>query len=99
MVLASQARGTVDDGVRFEHAAVAQLDLVAHYGVGPDADALSQPGARGNDRPRIDFAHGSRSTILHMSVASAASSPSTVALPSNLQKSPRQDSTLTSRCN
>src|SRR5262249_51198807 len=34
-------------------------------------------------------ASGSRSTILHISVASAASCPSTVALPSSLQKSPR----------
>src|ERR1700683_2030547 len=40
---------------------------------------------------------GSRSTILHINVASAASCPSTVARPSSLAKSPpRQESTLTS---
>ena len=39
---------------------------------------------------------GSRSTILHISVASAASSPFTEARPSSLQKPPRQASTFIS---
>src|SRR5882762_4213591 len=43
------------------------------------------------------FGFGSRSTILHISVASAASCPSTVARPSNFAKSPpRQERTLIS---
>src|SRR6266513_3166823 len=41
----------------------------------------------------------SRSTILHISVASAANCPFTVALPSSLQKSPRHESTFISTLN
>src|SRR5712692_1430416 len=106
-VPAPKPRRAVHGSVRMQHAIFAQLDLVAHDGVRADAHARPQPDTRRNNGAGIDFAHcgshwppaGSRSTILHIRVASAASSPFTEALPSSLQKSPRKLSTLTSICN
>src|SRR2546425_5766405 len=107
-VFPAKAGWAIHHGVRMQHATVAQFDLVAHHGVGADADAPAQPCGWRNDRASVDLTHhfsliaaivagaGSRSTILHISVASAASSPLTVALPSSLQKLPRQETTVTS---
>src|SRR6202043_699959 len=104
--------GPLDERVRIENATVAQFDIVTDDGVGSDSHTAANPGARRNDRARVDFIrsartrHGfvhrafstgssrstdtfgsaSRSTIMHMSVASAARTPSTDARPSSLQK-------------
>ena len=89
MIVASEPGRALNQGVMIEDRAVAELDVVAYDGVGPNLDALSQPGRGRNNCPRIDFTHrafstvvaaGARepcesiSTIMHIMVASAASS-------------------------
>ena len=95
MIVAAKRGWSLDHGVRIEHAAVAQLDFVAHDGEGPDSNVRCRfaPKAKRwrGDRSRSSRLLGrfrrrggisvSRSTILHISVASAASSPFTVACP------------------
>src|SRR5579884_265821 len=83
-------------GMGMHNTAVTQLDLVADIGVGADLDLRSETRTRRDRGPRIDPGHALRSTILHIRIASAASSVFTVAVPESLQKVPRQFSTLTS---
>src|SRR5579884_4249472 len=83
-------------GMRMHDAAFTELDLVPDIGVGADLDIGSQARARRNRGPRVDPGHALRSTILHIRIASAASSVLTVAVPDSLQKLPRQFRTLTS---
>src|SRR5208282_295481 len=51
VVVAAERRWTFHDRVRFEDAAIAQLDLVADDGAGPDPHALSQLRGGRNDGP------------------------------------------------
>ena len=93
MIVPAERGGSRDHGVRFEDAAFAEFDIVADDREGPDSDSAADFRGFGNDCPGINVAHRafsagtlaggisvSRSTILHISVASAASSPLTVAL-------------------
>src|ERR1700692_4080992 len=93
-----------------QHAAIGELDPIANHRVGADANACAQFRAGCNDGLLVNLRRthflstsagtaGTRSTILHISVASAASCPSTVARPSSLQKSPRQEITFISTFN
>src|SRR6266852_2390208 len=97
-------------GVRVQHAAVAQFHVLANHRVRADLHAFAKFCARRHNGLRMDFvllhfagssvlATEARSTILHISVASAASCPSTVAFPSSLQKSLRHESTFISTFN
>src|SRR3984893_8122317 len=97
-------------GVSVQNAPIPELSFFAHDGVGTDLHARTELCAGLHRRLHMDVrrfhflgssgvAAGSRSTILHIKVASAASCPSTVARPSSLQKSPRQESTLISNFN
>ena len=101
-------------GVRVQDATVAKYHGVANYGVRTDLHARAKLRGRSDRGLQVDVGHahslvssafaaggfGSRSTILHISVASAQSCPSTVALPSSFAKSPpRQESTLISSFN
>jgi hypothetical protein len=110
-IILAEARRALHDGVMIEDAAIAKLDFVANDGVGADANIRANARPRRNDGLGMKFAHDyfcstvaagaaeadiSRSTILHISVASAASSPLTEARPESLQKSPRKASTTTS---
>ncbi len=109
-VVAPDLRWPLHHRMRMQHAAFAQLHAIADNRIRADAHAGTQFRARRNDRLRMNLRRAhfaasstlagiSRSTILHISVASAASCPSTVARPSNLQKSPRQETTLISSFN
>src|ERR1700722_650730 len=109
-IVAAVLRWPADGGVWVKQATLAELHLVGHNRISPHLYSGSQLRAGRHDCLRMNFrpAHfagssalvpNSRSTILHMSVASAANCPFTVALPSSLQKSPRQEITLTSSRN
>ncbi len=106
-IVLSELRRSPYHRVRVQHAAVAQFHFLANHGVCADFYSLAKLCARRHRSLRMNFAHphfagssvlpgGSRSIILHITVPSAASCPFTVALPSSLQKSPRQLRTLTS---
>jgi hypothetical protein len=108
-VVAANLRRPLHRRVRVQHATVAKFHSIAHHSVRTDLHARAKFRRRRHHRLQMDVrnAHalgssafdgcfGSRSTILHMSMASAASCPSTVARPSSLAKSPRQESTLIS---
>src|SRR6267142_2726295 len=103
-IVLTKFRRSLYDRMRVQHAAVTQFHRFAHYRVRADLDAFAKLRARTQDGLRMNFsrghfagssplARGSRSTILHISVASTANCPSTVAFPSSLQKSPRQERT------
>lgn len=113
-VFTAKFRRALNDCVRMENATFSELDVIAHHGICADLNTRGEFGAGGNDGVRMNLRRAhftalvsgtrtgvaeSRSTILHMSVASAASCPSTVARPSSLQKSPRHDRTFTSSFN
>src|SRR6267378_1827208 len=109
-IVLAKLRRPLHDRMRVQHAAVSQFHLFANNRVRADLDAFAKLRARTQDGLRMNFsrghfagssalAGGSRSTILHISVASAASCPSTVAFPSSLQKSPRHESTFISTLN
>src|SRR5215203_1154368 len=84
--------------------AVADRDAGADHRQGSDLDTISQDGAGVDHGQRMDagahrcfsWSTGPRSTIAVESTASAASSPSTSALPATLQKVERSRSTSTS---
>src|SRR6266849_8393927 len=111
-IVASNLGRALHYGMRVQDTAVAELDIFADDGKRAYAHAGTQLRARRYHRVRMNLrgAHfsaastlavtgNSRSTILHISVASAASWPSTVARPSSLQKSPRQEITFISTFN
>ena len=94
MIVAAERGGSPDDGVGVENATLAEFDLITDNSEWPDSNSAGDSRRRRNDCPAIDFAHRafstgtvaggisvSKSTILHISVASAASSPLTVARP------------------
>src|SRR2546421_1853172 len=107
-IVVPNLRRTLHDRVGIQHATVAKLDVSANNGIWADLHTRSEPRLRRNYRLFVNLRRAhflavsigatgiSRSTILHISVASAASCPSTVALPSSLQKSPRHETTLIS---
>src|SRR5215472_5858974 len=95
MILRADFRGAVYNRMRFNHAFFAELDLISNNRELADARAASNSCGFRNARARVDFAHdfpcesplgGSRSTILHIKMASAASSLPTKAFPDSLQK-------------
>src|ERR1700676_2980004 len=109
-IIAANLRRTLHYRVRVQHAAVTDLGILANDRIGADANALVKFRAGRYDGLLVNLgrthfldssrlAAGTRSTILHISVASAASCPSTVARPSSLQKSPRQEITFISTFN
>ena len=111
-VVVANLRGAQHHGVRVQHAPFAKLDVLANHRIRPNANACTDFRACRDDRLLVDLRRthfvdtstlaggaGTRSTILHISVASAASWPSTVARPSSLQKSPRQEITFISTRN
>src|SRR5580765_3125368 len=96
-----------NESVRVNNAALAELRFFTDNRVRSNFYSRSKLRARRHNGLRMNlllahfagssaFAPRSRSTILHISVASAANCPSTVALPSSLQKSPRHEITFTS---
>ncbi len=89
--------GPAHDRVGVHDAAIAERNVVADHSERLNCYLVSEPRARRDYGPVIDHAHGWRSTILHIRVASAASSSPTLAMPSSLQKVARHVSTLTSR--
>src|SRR6202047_2887494 len=100
----------LDHGVSVQNAPIPELYFFAYDGVGTNVHPRTELCAGLHRRLQMDvrrfhflgssgFAAGSRSTILHIKVASAASCPSTVARPSSLQKSPRQEITFISTFN
>src|SRR6266513_694806 len=106
-IVSTELRRSPHHRVRVHHAAVAQFYVFTNHRVRADFYTLTKLCARRHHCLRMNFAPphfarssdlpgGSRSIILHITVPSAANSPFTVALPSNLQKSPRQLRTLTS---
>src|SRR5579864_9021638 len=93
--------------MRMQDAAITQLDAIADDRIGTYANGSAEFRAGRYDGLLVNLgrthflessalAAGRRSTILHIRVASAASCPSTVARPSSLQKSPRQEITFIS---
>lgn len=98
-VVAAKARRARNAGVATDLAAVPELNILANHREGFDANILAEPRPRGDRSSGIDRGHFARSTILHIRVASAASWPSTEAVPASLQKLPRQLRTLTSMRN
>src|SRR6267154_346126 len=101
----SKLRRTLYHRVTMHDTPISQRNVRANHRERSHRDARAQLRFRRHHRLRMDraLAHfpdsllaGSRSIILHISVASAASCPSTMPLPSILQKSPRHESTVTS---
>ena len=54
-VAAAQARRTIHYSVRMKNTILAQLDVVAHDCIRPDADTSGQSRARRNYRAGVDF--------------------------------------------
>ena len=109
-IVLTKLRRPLHDRMRVQHGAVTQFHLFANHRVRADLDAFAKLRACTQDGLRMNLARahfagssalagGSRSTILHISVASTANCPSTVAFPSSLQKSPRQERTSSSNFN
>src|SRR4029077_456664 len=105
-IVAPHLRRSLHHSMRVQNAAVSQLHGVANHGVWTDLHTRAKFRGRRDRGLQVDVGHthaldssafaaagfGSRSTILHISVASAQSCPSTVALPSSFAKSlPRHD--------
>src|SRR5215813_4643941 len=106
-IVASKLGWALNHGVGMQRAAVAEFHVLPDDRIGANLHAGAQlcsgsyyglhMNVRGlHFRGASALFSGSRSTILHISVASHASWPPTVARPSNLQKSPRQERTLIS---
>jgi hypothetical protein len=57
MIVAAKRGRSLDHGVRFEHAALAKLNLVADDGERPDSNAAADSRRWRNDGPAINFAH------------------------------------------
>jgi len=104
-IVLAELRRARQHRVGVQHAAVAQFHVLANHRVRADLHAFPKLGICRHHSLRMNFAHrhfggssalpgASRSIILHITVPSAANCPFTVALPSNLQKSPRQARTL-----
>src|SRR5713226_7030870 len=109
-IIAANFRGSLHHRVRMQHATLAELDVFANHRISAHANACAEFRAGRDNRLFVNLRRthflgssalgaAARSTILHISVASAASCPSTVARPSNLQKSPRQEITFISTFN
>src|SRR4029077_5544854 len=107
-ILFSEARRSVDHRVLPQNAAFPELHFIPDDRVCAYLDACAEFRAWRDHRMPVNRLHRhlgesstftgrSRSIILHITVPSAASWPLTVALPSSLQKSPRQESTVVSR--
>src|SRR5438552_2096779 len=106
----SEFRRPLHHRMGVQHATFAQFHIFANHRVGANLDAFAKFRARRHGGLRVNLVHlhfadfsafatASRSTILHISVASAANCPFTVALPSSFQKSPRHESTFISTFN
>src|SRR5579859_3533194 len=109
-IIVAVLRRASNESVRVNNAALAKLRFFTDDRVRSNSYSRGKLLARRHDGLRMNlrlvhfagssaFAPRSRSTILHISVASAANCPSTVALPSSLQKSPRHEITFTSSRN
>src|SRR5258708_28034729 len=109
-VVATYRGRPLHNRVIVQHATIAYLNAFADDGACADAHTCAQLRTCGYDRLRMNLRRAhfaasstlagiSRSTILHINVASAASCPSTVARPSSLQKSPRHEITFISTFN
>src|SRR6267154_1657704 len=109
-VISANFRGPLHYRVRMQHATLVKLDPIANHRVCANANARAKFRAGRDDGLLVNLRRthflgssglpvGTRSTILHINVASAASCPSTVARPSSLQKSPRHEITFISTFN
>lgn len=109
-IVLAKSRRPLHHRVPMQNTAIAKLHAFANNGIRADLYTSAQLRVRCDRRLRMNFrlrhfadfsacTAGTRSTILHINVASAASWPFTVARPSSLQKSPRHEITFTSILN